>query len=90
MINNDRVLLVDQHPNLTLFNRDLKIVKQTPWSYGSIRNMSWSSILSSFIIINNEKEVFTMSKKILYQLKELKQLKNNIGGLVHVLIHHYF
>jgi hypothetical protein len=65
MINNDRVLLIDQYPNIILFNRDLKIIKQTHWSYGFIRNMCWSSILSSFIVINNEKEVFTIKENSL-------------------------
>jgi hypothetical protein len=65
LISNDRFLLIDQYPNLILFNQDLKIVKQVPWSYGFIRNMSWSSILASFIIINNEKEVFLVKENSL-------------------------
>jgi hypothetical protein len=65
MINNDRFLLIDQYPNLILFNQDLKMIKQVSWSYGFIRNMCWSSILSSFIIINNEKEVFLVKENSL-------------------------
>ncbi|CAF3021027.1 unnamed protein product [Rotaria sp. Silwood2] len=58
MASNDRVLLIDQYPNISLLDRDLKIVKQSSWSYGFIRSMCWSSVLSSFIVINNEKEIF--------------------------------
>ncbi|CAF0791086.1 unnamed protein product [Rotaria sordida] len=58
MANNDRVLLIDQYPNISLLDRDLKTIKQSSWSYGFIRSMCWSSILSSFIVINNEKEIF--------------------------------
>lgn len=65
MISNDRFLLIDQYPNLILLNLDLKIVKQTPWTCGSIRNMCWSSSLSCFIIINNEKQVFLVEENSL-------------------------
>jgi hypothetical protein len=65
MISNDHFFLVDQYPNIILFNKDLKIVKQVPWSYGSIRDMCWSSVLTSFIIINNEKEVFLVKENSL-------------------------
>ncbi|CAF1151217.1 unnamed protein product [Rotaria sp. Silwood1] len=58
MASNEQILLIDQYPNISLFDRDLKIVKQSSWSYGFIRSMCWSSILSSFIVINNEKEIF--------------------------------
>lgn len=65
MISNERVFLIDHYPNLILFNKDLKIIKQIPWSYGFIRNMTWSSTLTSFIIINNEKEVFLLKENSL-------------------------
>lgn len=62
MISNDRFLLIDQCPNLILLNEDLQIIKQTSWTCGSIRNMCWSSSLSCFIIINNEKQVFLVDE----------------------------
>jgi hypothetical protein len=65
MISNNQFLLIDQYPNILLFNKDLKIVKQVPWSYGFIRSMSWSQTLASFIIINNEKEVFLVKENSL-------------------------
>ncbi|CAF0818044.1 unnamed protein product [Adineta steineri] len=58
MATNDQYLLIDQYPNIILLNQDLKIIKQLPWIYASIRNMCWSSTLDCFIIINNEKDVF--------------------------------
>ncbi|UJR34202.1 hypothetical protein I4U23_021608 [Adineta vaga] len=65
MATNDRYLLVDQYPNIMLFNHDLKVIKQIPWSYGFIRNICWSSTSNSFIIINNEKEVFFVDENCL-------------------------
>ena len=65
MISNDRCLLVDHYPNLILFNQDLKIIKQTFWTYGFIRNMCWSSLLMSFILIDNEKQVFLVDENSL-------------------------
>ena len=62
MISNDRFLLIDQYPNLFLFNQDLKLVQQIPWLYGFIRNICWSSILASFIVINNEKQIFLIKE----------------------------
>ncbi len=65
IISNDRYLLLDQYPNLILLNQDLKLIKQIPWSDGFIRNICWSSILTSFIIINNEKQVFLLEENSL-------------------------
>jgi hypothetical protein len=65
MTNNDQFLLVDQYPDIILFNRDLKIVQKSPWSYGFIRNMCWSLLLDSFILINNQKEVFLVKNNSL-------------------------
>jgi hypothetical protein len=62
MVTNNRYLLLDQYPNLLVLNEDLKTIKQIPWSNGFIRNMCWSTILASFIIINNEKQVFLLKE----------------------------
>ncbi|CAF2455365.1 unnamed protein product [Rotaria sp. Silwood2] len=48
---NDRHLLVHQHPNLCLFDRQMNIVKQTLWSYDAIQDMCWSSTLERFIVL---------------------------------------
>ncbi|CAF1003906.1 unnamed protein product [Rotaria sordida] len=48
---NDRHLLKHQEPNLCLFDREMNIVKQTLWSYGTIHDMCWSSILDRFIVL---------------------------------------
>ncbi|CAF1986837.1 unnamed protein product [Rotaria magnacalcarata] len=44
-------LLIHQHPNLCLFDRDANIVTQTVWSYGEIRDMCWSVTLGQFIVL---------------------------------------
>ncbi|CAF4602824.1 unnamed protein product [Rotaria sp. Silwood1] len=48
---NDRCLLIHQHPNLCLLDREMNIVKQTLWSYTEIWDMCWSSILDRFIVL---------------------------------------
>ncbi|CAF5004586.1 unnamed protein product [Rotaria sp. Silwood1] len=48
---NDRYLLIHQHPNLCLLDRELNIVKQTLWSYNEIWDMCWSSELDRFIVL---------------------------------------
>ncbi|CAF3738053.1 unnamed protein product [Rotaria sp. Silwood1] len=44
-------LLIHQHPNLCLFDREANVTKQTLWSYGEIRDMCWSSTLGQFIVL---------------------------------------
>ncbi|CAF1337237.1 unnamed protein product [Rotaria magnacalcarata] len=44
-------LLIHQHPNLCLFDRDANIVTQTVWSYGEIHEMCWSVTLGQFIVL---------------------------------------
>ncbi|CAF4916110.1 unnamed protein product, partial [Rotaria sp. Silwood1] len=48
---NVRYLLIHQAPNLCLVDREMKIVKQTLWSYGTIWDMCWSSTLDRFIVL---------------------------------------
>ncbi|CAF3723194.1 unnamed protein product [Rotaria sordida] len=48
---NDRYLLIHQHPNLCLYDREMNIAKQTLWRYGRIWDMCWSSTLGRFIVL---------------------------------------
>ncbi|CAF2455384.1 unnamed protein product [Rotaria sp. Silwood2] len=48
---NDRHLLIHQHPNLCLLDREMNVVKQTFWLYGVIQDMCWSSTLDRFIVL---------------------------------------
>ncbi|CAF2455499.1 unnamed protein product [Rotaria sp. Silwood2] len=69
-------LLIHQHPNLCLFNRELSIVKQTLWPYGAISDMCWSSTSDRFIVleVNNMFLINedTMSIHNVYTIKEQK------------------
>ncbi|CAF3418067.1 unnamed protein product [Rotaria sp. Silwood1] len=58
---NDRYLLMHQHPNLCLFDRELNLVKQTLWSYGEIQDMCWSSTLDRFILLG-ENNIFLVDE----------------------------
>ncbi|CAF3405103.1 unnamed protein product [Rotaria sp. Silwood1] len=51
---NDRYILIHQHPNLCLFDREINITKQTLWFYGAIHDMCWSSTLDRFIILGKQ------------------------------------
>ncbi|CAF0949076.1 unnamed protein product [Rotaria sp. Silwood1] len=71
---NDRHLLMHQHPNLCLLDREMNIVKQTLWSYSEIWDMCWSSTLDRFIVLE-ENDIFlinenTMSIDNVYTIKE--------------------
>jgi len=48
---NNQYLLIYQKKNLCLINQQLIIIKKTPWTYGRIWDMCWSSILNRFIIM---------------------------------------
>jgi hypothetical protein len=61
---NSRFLLLDQHPNLCLFDRELTLVKQCPWNYARITDMCWSSTLNSFIMITNIDGVFIFNENL--------------------------
>jgi hypothetical protein len=58
---NDRYLLIHQEPNLCLVDRDLTIIKQNSWIYGTIYDMCWSSALNRFIVINGS-DVFLVDE----------------------------
>ncbi|CAF1128377.1 unnamed protein product [Rotaria sordida] len=64
LASNNHFLLLDQYPNLCLFNKELTLLKQSPWEYGSILDMCWSSTLSSFIIITNKNGVFLINENL--------------------------
>jgi hypothetical protein len=75
---NNRYLLIHQEPNLCLVDRDLTIIKQNSWIYGTIYDMCWSSALNRFIVINGS-DVFlvdedTMSIENIQTLQKRKWL----------------
>ena len=75
---NNRYLLLHQEPNLCLVDRDLTVVKQNSWIYGTIYDMCWSSALNRFIVINGS-DVFlvdedTMSIENIQTLQKRKWL----------------
>ncbi|CAF4841963.1 unnamed protein product [Rotaria sp. Silwood1] len=75
---NVRYLLIHQHPNLCLVDGEMKIAKQTLWSYGAIHDMCWSSTLDRFIVLG-KKNIFlinenTMSIDNAYAIQEQEWL----------------
>ena len=59
---NDKHLLIYQQLNLCLVDRDFKLLKKAPWSFGEIWDMFWSSALKRFVIIN-ETSVFLVDEE---------------------------
>ncbi|CAF1103421.1 unnamed protein product [Rotaria sordida] len=64
LASNNQFLLLDQYPNLCLFNKELTLLKQIPWEYGHIHDMCWSSTINSFIIITSKNEVFLIDENL--------------------------
>ncbi|CAF0912170.1 unnamed protein product [Rotaria sordida] len=61
LASNTKHLLVHRDPNLCLLDRQLTIIKQTPWPL-DISDICWSSTLDRFIVVNR-KYVFTLDEK---------------------------
>ncbi|CAF3437694.1 unnamed protein product [Rotaria sp. Silwood2] len=64
LASNNQCLLLDQYPNLCLFNKELTLLKQTPWEYDRISDMCWSSTINSFIIITSKNEVVLIDENL--------------------------
>lgn len=62
---NNRFLLIDRHPHLCLVNLQLEIVKQSPWKFDFIRDMTWSSTLNSFIVTTRSREIYLVHENTL-------------------------
>ncbi|CAF5209891.1 unnamed protein product, partial [Rotaria magnacalcarata] len=63
-ISNNHFLLIDQYPNLCLYDKQLTLLKEYPWEYDPIPDMCWSSALNNFIIITNKNGVFLMNANL--------------------------
>ncbi|CAF2120138.1 unnamed protein product [Rotaria magnacalcarata] len=61
---NNHFLLIDQYPNLCLYDKQLTLLKEYSWEYDSIPDMCWSSTLNSFIIITNKNGAFLMNENL--------------------------
>ncbi|CAF3873227.1 unnamed protein product [Rotaria sp. Silwood1] len=64
LASNNQFLLLDQYPNLCLFNKELTLLKQIPWEYNRIPDMCWSSTINNFIIITSQHEVFLIDENL--------------------------
>jgi hypothetical protein len=62
LASSDRFLLMDQYRNICLFDRELKLIKQSPWIHGIIYDMCWSSTLNHFIVINQSGAVLLIDE----------------------------
>ncbi|CAF2045453.1 unnamed protein product [Rotaria magnacalcarata] len=63
-ISNNHFLLIDQCPNLCLYDKQSILLKEYPWEYDSIPDMCWSSTLNSFIIITGKNGIFLMNENL--------------------------
>ncbi|CAF0949127.1 unnamed protein product [Rotaria sp. Silwood1] len=83
---NDRYLLMHQQPNLCLFDTEMNIVKQTPWSYDAIQDMCWSSTLDRFIVLGKNSIYLinenTMSINNVYTMEERHWLSCTCSDIV--------
>jgi hypothetical protein len=61
---NNQFLLVDQYPRLSLLDRELTIIKESPWEYSRIPDMCWSSTLNNFIIITEKDGIFLVNENL--------------------------
>ncbi len=64
LVNNDRLLLTHQAPNLCFLDTELRVVKQILWSYDMIGKICWSSTLAKFIILTNE-DIFLVDENMM-------------------------
>ncbi|CAF1609618.1 unnamed protein product [Adineta ricciae] len=62
MANNSRYLLVGNQGNLCLYDKNLIMVKQTPWIHGCIKDMCYSNVLARFILLA-ENGMFTLNEQ---------------------------
>jgi hypothetical protein len=58
---NERFLLIDKNPVLSLFDADLITIHQSSWEYGPIYDMCWSEKSDSFIIITEKSKAFLVN-----------------------------
>ena len=64
MASNNQYLLMKQYSNLCLFDKELTLIKQCPWTLYNITDMCWCSTLNSFILITSEDGVFLLDEHI--------------------------
>ncbi|CAF3738050.1 unnamed protein product [Rotaria socialis] len=64
MTSNNHFLLIDQYPNLCLYDENLTLLKEYPCDYDKIPDMCWSSALNNFIIITEGHGVFLMNENL--------------------------
>ncbi|UJR24100.1 hypothetical protein I4U23_027067 [Adineta vaga] len=64
MVANKQFFLLSRQPNLTLYDRDLTLVKESSWKYDPIFDICWSSTLINFIIITKTNEIFLMEENL--------------------------
>lgn len=65
LISNDRFILINLGENLSLYDRDLALIKQTSGIAENIYDMCWSSSLANFIIITDKKKVYRINETTL-------------------------
>ena len=77
MAANDEVLLIDQNSDISLFDKDLTLIGQSVWKYGTIRDICWSSELSSFIAITDQSKAFLVHPKNL-TINHIEEMNNHL------------
>jgi archaellum component FlaC len=64
LASNEKHLLIHRPPNLSLLDRHLSMVKETPWTHDDIWDICWSSTLERFVLVTN-KDVFTLDQNMM-------------------------
>jgi hypothetical protein len=77
LTSNDRYLLIDQNPILSLYDSDLRIVQESSWKNSLIYDMCWSSILSCFIIITEKSKAFLINENNL-SIHNIQSMQNQL------------
>ncbi|UJR34217.1 hypothetical protein I4U23_021623 [Adineta vaga] len=60
--NNEQYLLIDQNSNITLIDRNLRMIEQFTWKHGIIRDMCWSFALRSFLLITEMNKAYLLNE----------------------------
>lgn len=77
LASNDECLLVDLNYDLSLFDKDLKVIKQSRWDYGTIHDVCWSQGLASFIAITENSKAFLINGNNL-SVHGIEQMQNHL------------
>ncbi len=77
---NDEFVLMHQKPNLCLMNQDLTIVRRSPWDYGVIYDICWSTALARFLVITRRNVFMVNDGTMAVELIQINQKQKWCSG----------